>query len=81
MLMKQKEKKSILHWSGMSIIYFALFFTFLHIQTISSAKCPVIEVENAPEYTKCNGVYIINSNISVSWAPDQPVYKHTERNR
>ena len=55
-----EQRKAFLHWKGMPIIYFAVFFKFLHIQTISSAKCPVIEVENAPEYTKCNGVYIIS---------------------
>ena len=41
--------------------------------------CPGLRVQNA-EYANCNGEYE-ESTLRVSWAPERPVFKHTERDR
>ena len=42
--------------------------------------CPRIEVKGAKTSSNCNGVYMIDKNISIAWTT-RPVYKHLTKNR
>ena len=46
---------------------------------IKQTCCHHLRVHFA-DHGDCNGEYAL-SNISVSWAPDKPVYKHLYKNR
>ena len=43
-------------------------------------KCPLLKVSNA-DFADCNGDYLYSYSLSVSWAPDRPVYVHTDKDR
>ena len=41
-------------------------------------ECPQLRVTNA-DFAECNGDYLYSYSLRVSWAPDRPVYVHTDR--
>lgn len=41
-------------------------------------ECPQLKVTNA-DFAECNGDYLYSYSLRVSWAPDRPVYVHTDR--
>ena len=56
----------------------ALLLTVTPAAGAAVPECPQLRVTNA-DFAECNGDYLYSYSLRVSWAPDRPVYVHTDR--